>query len=357
VTSAQIRPLSGEPSLDAIEVLQGVPDELRAKWRRQQYEDGKLVVASGADADRLIILVRGYLAIKDGDTRIATRAPVRLIGELAFIDDKPRSASVFADGAVVTYELAGADVPELMADAAFRRNLNVELSWKLREATSERAWRFAQHEVLFGTVGSFVSRELLQDLLAKRDDGTPRQADAVTLFADIENFTGKTLSMTPTELNRDLSAFLDLAVEVVLEHRGMVDKFIGDEVMAIWGYAPNPDDAANAFLAAEDLVRRAAALTLDGEPLRIGVGVESGLVTLGVYGNESKKQFTAIGSSVNLAARLQALSRNVQQPICVGPDLAERLPAELLAKLVGPTRHDLHHIGPTNVWTFDPNKE
>ena len=98
--SAQIRPLSGEPSLDAIEVLQGVPDLLRAKWRRQQYEDGKLVLASGADADRLIILVRGYLAIKDGDTRIATRAPVRLIGELAFIDDKPRSASVFAEGVV-----------------------------------------------------------------------------------------------------------------------------------------------------------------------------------------------------------------------------------------------------------------
>lgn len=352
--SAQFRPLPGEPSLDALDVMQGVPDELRVNWCRHQYGEGELVLASGAEADRLIVLVRGHLAIIDGGTRIATRAPVRLIGELAYVDDKPRSASVFAEGAVVTYELPGANVPQLLANEAFCRNLNAELTWKLREATSERAWRYAQHEVLFGTVGSFVSRELLQDLLAKRDDGSPRQADAVTLFADIENFTGKTLSMTPAELNHDLSAFLDLAVEVITDHRGMVDKFIGDEVMAIWGYAPNPEDVTNAFLAAEDFVRRAGALTLDGEQLRIGVGIESGLVTLGVYGNDGKKQFTAIGSSVNLAARLQALTRKVHQPICVGPDLAGRLPEGLRARLEGPTRHELHHIGETNVWTLDP---
>jgi len=357
VASTEIRPQPDEPSLDALDIMMDVPEVLRAKWRRRQYRDGELVVASGAPADRLMILVRGHLAIVEAETRIATRSAVRLIGELAFIDDKPRSASVFAEGAVVSYELSGRDVPELMAHPAFCRNLNRELSWKLREATSERAWRFRQHEILFGAVGAFVSREVLQDLLAKGDTGEPRQAEAVTLFADIENFTGKALTMTPDELNRDLSAFLDLAVEIVLAHGGLVDKFIGDEVMAVWGYAPNPDDPAAAFAAAEELVLRSAGLTLDGEPLRIGVGLESGLVTLGVYGNADKKQFTAIGPSVNLAARLQAETRNLGARIALGPDLAARLPDDLRARLAGPHRRELRHIPAIDIYTYDPMKE
>jgi hypothetical protein len=118
VASTEIRPQPDEPSLDALDIMLDVPEVLRAKWRRRQYRDGDLVVASGAPADRLMILVRGHLAIVEAETRIATRSAIRLIGELAFIDDKPRSASVFAEGAVVTYELVGRDVPELMPSAA-----------------------------------------------------------------------------------------------------------------------------------------------------------------------------------------------------------------------------------------------
>ncbi len=354
--SNQISPEPDEPSLDALEILTAVAPELRAKWRRQQYPDGALVLASGAPADRLIILVRGFLAIKVGDTRITMRPAVRLIGELAFIDDKPRSASVFAEGVVVTYELPGRDVPSLMADPAFCRNLNRELSWKLREATNERAFRYRQHEILFGAVGSFVSREVLQDLLAKGDTGEPRQTEAVTLFADMADFTTRTLEMTPDALNRDLSAFLDLAVEVVLDHGGLVDKFIGDEVMAVWGYASDPQDGVHAFEAAVELVRRSAELTIGGRPLKIGVGLESGLVTLGVFGNADKKQFTAIGQSVNLAARLQAETRKLEVPIALGPDLAGRLPAEIRDRLVQ-ERVELRHIPPLDIYTFDPMKE
>jgi len=355
VASTEIRPQPDEPSLDALDIMMDVPEVLRAKWRRRQYRDGELVVASGAPADRLMILVRGHLAIVEAETRIATRSAVRLIGELAFIDDKPRSASVFAEGAVVSYELPGRDVPELMAYPAFCRNLNRELSWKLREATSERAWRFRQHEILFGAVGAFVSREVLQDLLAKGDTGEPRQAEAVTLFADIENFTGKALTMTPDELNRDLSAFLDLAVEIVLAHGGLVDKFIGDEVMALWGYAPRSNDPERALAAAVALVDGARDLRLNGEPLRIGIGLELGTVTLGVVGGEGKSSFTAVGHAVNLAARLQGLTKDLKHQICVGPALAERLPEEIKAELNGPVSTSIKGLDDqVQVWTRNP---
>lgn len=350
-------PAPGEPALDGLDLLQGVPVHLLEGWTRQEYVDGAVLLASGADADRIMVLIRGFASVVDGPTEIAMRLPGSLLGEQAFIDEQPRSATVLARGSVVTYEVERDGVLALFADPTFSRNLIRELSRKLREATGERGWKFAQYKLLFGAVEEFVAPAVLQELLAKRDLGQPRRADAVVLFADIANFTGKTLEMTPEDLNRDLSAFLDLATELVVAHGGIVDKFIGDEVMGVWGYAAKPEDGANAFLAAEELVRRAAHLTLDGQPLRIGVGIERGSVMLGVYGNKGKRQFTAIGPSVNLAARLQGQSRAEDAgPICVGPDLAEDLPPELRAKLAGPITKHLHHVGDTAFFTYDPKE-
>ena len=345
---------SGVPTLDSLEIFADVPPVLYAKARRRDYRDGDVVLTSGAEPDRLIILLRGNVAIKENGTRIATRSPVRLIGEMAFIGSKQRSASVFAEGSVTTFEVPGADVPALMADCNFRWNLAVELAWKLREATAERSWRYRTEELLFGAFRSHASPELLQELLETGEDGTPRAAEVVALFADIRGFTAKVATMSPEDLGRDLGAFLDLAVEVVQEHGGMVDKFIGDEVMAIWGYHSSPEDPANAVACATDLMRRAAALMLDGEPLRIGVGLESGLVTLGVIGGEGKRQFTAIGPAVNCAARLQSETKAIGAPICIGPDLAGRLPAETLANLNGPVPREIRGLGVINVWTHTP---
>ena len=345
---------SGLPTLDSLPVFADVPPALYASARRHDYRDGDAILTSGAEPDRLIVLVRGYVAIKENGTRIATRSPIRLIGEMAFIDDKPRSASVFAEGSVTTYEVPGADVPALMADSNFRRNLAAELAWKLREATAERSWRYRTEELLFGAFRSHASPELLQELIETGEDGTPRAAEVVAMFADIRGFTAKVATMLPEDLGRDLGAFLDLAVEVVQKHGGMVDKFIGDEVMAIWGYRSNREDPANAVACATDLMRQTAALTLDGEPLRIGVGLESGLVTLGVIGGEGKRQFTAIGPAVNCAARLQSETKAIGAPICIGPDLAGRLPETTLANLNGPVPREIRGVGVINVWTHTP---
>lgn len=348
---------SGLPALASLPVFSDVPPALYASACRRDYKDGDTILESGAEADRLIVLMRGNVAIKENGIRIAMRSPIRLIGEMAFIDNEPRSASVFAVGSVTTYEVPGAGVPNLMADPAFRWNLAMELAWKLREATAERSWRYRTEELLFGAFRSHASPELLQELLETGEDGTPRAAEVVALFADIRGFTAKVSTMSAEDLGRDLGAFLDLAVEVVQQHNGMVDKFIGDEVMAIWGYRSSPDDPADAIACAADLVRRARDLTLDGEPLRIGVGLESGLVTLGVVGGEGKRQFTAIGPAVNLAARLQSETKALEVPICVGPDLAGRLPADTLAGLDGPFARPIRGLTEINVWTHTPRED
>ncbi len=77
----------------------------------------------------------------------------------------------------------------LLADPVFLRNLVGELTWKLREATAERAWRYRSDEILFGTLTAHASRELVQEVLATGHDGALRKTEVVTLFADIRGFT------------------------------------------------------------------------------------------------------------------------------------------------------------------------
>lgn len=323
--------------------------------RRREYRSNDAILTSGEQPDKLVILAQGSVGIHEGGTRVATRRPIRLLGELAYIAHEPRSASAIADDAVVTWEIDGDDVLPLMANPTFCKNLVEELAWKLREATSERSIRYLSEERLFGAFRSHASRELLDELLATGRAGEPRQAEVVAMFADIRGFTPTVEQMQPDDLMRDLGAFLELAIEVVQGHGGMIDKFIGDEVMALWGYAPRSDDPERALAAAVALVDGASDLRLNGEPLRIGVGLELGTVTLGVVGGEGKSSFTAVGHAVNLAARLQALSKDLNQPICVGSALAERLPDATRAQLSGPVSTSIKGLDDqVQVWTLNP---
>ena len=350
---------AGLPEPSSLPIFDGVDPELLTSIEAHEYADEDELIESGAPADRLFVLLRGTVAVKENGIRIVSRSGVRLLGELAFIDTEPRSASVFAEGRVTTYELPADAVDVLMTDPTFLRNLASELTAKLREATSDRAWHYSTEDKLFGAFRAHASDELLQELIKTGATGTPRQADVVTLFTDIRGFTEKVRQMQPEDLARDLAAFFDVAVDVIHAHGGMIDKFIGDAVMGIWGYRATPEDHENAVAAGIELVNRARELTLDGEQLRIGVGIESGVVTLGVVGTEKRRQFTAIGASVNLAARLEAETKpdRMNAAMCIGPDLAARINDDTRARLSGPhPRDDIRGVGPIQIWTYTPER-
>lgn len=342
---------SGEPTLSALPFFAEVAHDLYASAQRCEYRDGDVILAAGAQPDRLLVLLRGTVGIHENGVRIVSRHPVCLVGELAFIDDQPRSASVIAEDAVVTYELTAAATRHLLADPVFLRNLTRELSGKLREATADRSFRYRSEELLFGAFTEHVSPEVRNELLETGADGTPRLADAVILFADVRGFSAKAHAMPVADLSEQLGRFIDFAVATVHAHGGMVDKFVGDAVMAVWGYAEGPDHADRALACAIDLVQRAGELMLDGEPIRVGVGIESGLVMLGVIGSNGKRQFTALGDAVNVAARLQSETKELGQPICLGPDVASRVSEDHRATLGGPHERTLRGIGLLQVWT------
>jgi adenylate cyclase len=150
--------------------------------------------------------------------------------------------------------------------------------------------------------------EVLSGRMALKLDG---QAAVVTvLFADIRGFTTMSSQMPPDEVVRILNSFFEDCVDAVEQNHGTVDKFIGDCVMALWG-APvaRPNDARNAMAAALQMVERSKRTLVNDAPLEMGVGINTGVVVLGAVGSKKRLDYTAIGSTVNLAARLCGVAR------------------------------------------------
>jgi adenylate cyclase len=135
-------------------------------------------------------------------------------------------------------------------------------------------------------------------------------AEVTVLFADLRGFTTLSAAMKPEEVVRFLNQFFQEAVDAIERNHGMVDKFIGDCVMALWG-APEPKegDARNACRAALELIERASRVRVGNQQLEIGVGVHTGLAVVGALGSKSRMDYTAIGATVNLAARLCGIAR------------------------------------------------
>ncbi|TVR61773.1 MAG: adenylate/guanylate cyclase domain-containing protein [Spirochaetaceae bacterium] len=153
------------------------------------------------------------------------------------------------------------------------------------------------------------------------------------LFSDIRAFTTISERMSPNLLVESLNKYFSLMVEAVMNHHGTVDKYIGDAIMAIFG-APlrRPDDPTQAVEAAFDMLDALARFNHDqderGYPeFKIGIGINYGLVTVGNIGTEKKLDYTVIGDPVNVASRLEGLTKRYDTPLIVSETVHERLPA------------------------------
>ncbi len=159
----------------------------------------------------------------------------------------------------------------------------------------------------------YTSDAVVEEILRSGDVVLSGEKREVTvLFADLRNFTSFAESHEPEEVMRQLNQVLGRLADVVLEHGGTLDKFLGDGLMAVWG-APvrHADDAVRAVHAALQMSREVAevnASRTSEAPFELGIGLNTGMVLAGSIGSARRTEYTCIGDTVNVASRLCALA-------------------------------------------------
>ncbi len=204
-------------------------------------------------------------------------------------------------------------------------------------------------------------------LLAERDEplGAVRRQNVAVLFADIVGFTRMAESMAPEAVVTMLRQFHERMAAQIFDCGGSIEKYIGDEIFAVFGVPePGPDDAANALRCGRLMldaldnwnIEREAA----GEPrLAIGIGLNYGTAVLGDVGSEQTLSFTVIGDTVNTASRLQGLTRALQTPLVAADAVVQAIngtgdAAAALHRLHDHGEYELRgRTAPVRIWTWD----
>jgi adenylate cyclase len=191
--------------------------------------------------------------------------------------------------------------------------------------------------------GQYVSKDVYEQLVANPDlarlGGQRRQM--TVLFSDIRGFTTVSEKGQPEEIVAILNEYFTRMVEIVFAHKGTLDKFVGDMVMALFG-APldDPNHAEHAVDAALEMIRELNRLnekwTAEGRPaLDIGIGISTGPMIAGNIGSEAIMSYTVIGDSVNLGARLESLNKEYGTRIIISEATRDALPGRYLFRPLG----------------------
>jgi adenylate cyclase len=210
-----------------------------------------------------------------------------------------------------------------LASNLFLLAVAIPFDWQISQRRSRR---------LLGTLRQYVAREVVDELLLSnlKDPLAPRQLSVTTLIADMESYTTHVESLPMEEAARVTRDFLDCLTRPVLEKQGTLDKYTGDGLVAFWG-APLPNDehadlALDAALAiVREVHRFSQSRVMAGKPpVRVRIGVESGIAMAGDFGTSFRSLYTAVGDSVNVASRLEESARDFPYDIIVGPGTVSR---------------------------------
>ncbi len=184
--------------------------------------------------------------------------------------------------------------------------------------------------------GQYVPPEIVDEMANNPENYNMagREAELTVMFADIRGFTSISESMSAEQLAAMLNDYLDTMTAIIGQHRGTLDKYMGDAIMAFWG-APVDDErhARHAVTSALEMQRQLQKLNpvlkSKGWPaLKIGIGINTGAMKVGDMGSRVRKAYTVVGDSVNLASRLEALTKKYGVDIMVGDRTRELLVKE-----------------------------
>lgn len=197
----------------------------------------------------------------------------------------------------------------------------LELSEKLRDRINHEI----QKNKIRDTFSSYLSRTVAEEILKDPEklDLGGEVRNVTVMFTEVTNFKELMKALKPEELLSRLNAFFSVAMDTIFEYNGTLDKFIGDNIMAFWG-APLaiPDSECRAVACAQKLQKKVMELNskwqrAGAEPFHVCIGINSGPVVAGNIGSIRRMEYTVIGDTVNLAARIKSLSHTGNIPVLV----------------------------------------
>lgn len=178
---------------------------------------------------------------------------------------------------------------------------------------------------LIETFGQYIPPQLVNEL-SRLPNGLSTEGESKTLtvfFCDLQNFTSISEELNPKQLNKLLNEYFTSMTEILFKHGGTIDKYIGDAIMAFWN-APTeqPEHAQRSVEASLEMTQAIQSLAekfiSQGWPqLSMGVGINTGRANVGNMGSKYRMTYTAIGDAVNLASRIESLTRTYRVPIII----------------------------------------
>lgn len=209
---------------------------------------------------------------------------------------------------------------------------------ELTRAFNEMSSGLEEREKLKGAFGKFVNEEIADQILSGGLALGGETKEVAVFFSDIRSFTAISEKLEPAEVVEFLNEYMTLMVDIIHRTNGVVDKFIGDAIMAVWG-APvsHGNDTANCIDAA--LLMREALIKFNknrggakNPPIHIGSGIAFGPVLAGQIGSEDRLEYTVIGDTVNLASRLEALNKAFGTDIIISQPAYEKVKDRYVCK-------------------------
>jgi adenylate cyclase len=209
---------------------------------------------------------------------------------------------------------------------------------RLAENFNQMVQGLKERDRLRETFGRYVTRQVADHLMKGNMNLGGELVPVTVLFSDIRHFTSISERMEPRVLLDFLNEYFSGMVESVMQHRGVVDKFIGDAIMAVFGApVPEPDDALRAVraaLAMQFRLRRINEIFKErGLPeIRTGIGLHSGQVVAGNIGHVERMEYTVIGDTVNLASRLEGMTKELECDVVMSEDLYKQVEKDVDAE-------------------------
>jgi class 3 adenylate cyclase/HAMP domain-containing protein len=187
----------------------------------------------------------------------------------------------------------------------------------------------------------YVPQELIDRLFTNPESMLVGENRVLSvLFSDIRSFTTISEGMDPGLLVAGLNRYFSVMVDIIMNRGGIIDKYIGDAIMAFFGApVPHEDDALQSVLSGIEMLDSLETFNQGqrslGEPeFRIGVGINYGTVTVGNIGTERKMDYTVIGDMVNVASRLEGLTKRYHQPLLITEMLKEKVDGAVASRTV-----------------------